>query len=94
MTEENNCIHDRMSLGMNRRAAQIIVDLGITYQALRDLMFGEFDGARSKMIPELTRSEAYSHLRACVDRKDGFVHPKSADAITAILILMEFGSDL
>jgi hypothetical protein len=78
---------------MNRRDATTIIEQGYAFRELRDLMFGEFDGTPSKAIPEWTKQEVFSLCRGCIDGKEGLIHPKSHDALVAILALMEFGPE-
>lgn len=78
---------------MNQRDAKLVIDQGITYAELREILFSEFDGAPSKTIRDFTKHEAQLLLRGCIGQRNGIVNKRTHSALVAQLILREF-SDL
>lgn len=79
---------------MNRQDANSLINSGqFTFEMLRDLMRGEFDGKPSKTIRDCTKEEAFAHYWTSIEREAGPVIPGSGYAVTGSLILREFGLD-
>jgi outer membrane lipopolysaccharide assembly protein LptE/RlpB len=76
---------------VNQADAQAIIEGGITYQELRELMQQELDGSPSKTIRDFTKRKAQFLLSGCIGNRSGRVNTKTHSAVVAELILREFG---
>ncbi len=78
---------------MNRREARNIIEQGIGWTELREMMLHEYDGKPSLMFREYTRSEAHLYLRSQINDFSGMVDKDSWTSTAAEMILQEFGGD-
>ncbi len=80
---------------MNDRDAQLIVEQGIRYAELREILRGDFDpDAQSKMIPTYTKGQTHFFLSGCIGNRNGRVSTRTHSALVARMILGEFAPDL
>jgi hypothetical protein len=78
---------------MNQQDAKRIIEQGITFGELREMMLHEYDGKPAATIRDWTRSDAHLFLRSLINDMTGTVDPESWQAYAAELILREFGED-
>jgi hypothetical protein len=77
---------------VNRWEAKEVIAQGFTYEALRDLLRPQFDGALSKVIDGFTMQQTHFLVSGCIDKKYGLIHPQSHDALVAEIALREFSN--
>jgi hypothetical protein len=78
---------------MDQRSAKTVIEQGITFGELREMMLHEYDGKPALTVRYSTRSDAHLFLSSLINDMTGTVDPESWQAKAAELIIREFGSD-
>ncbi len=80
---------------MNDRDAVIVVEQGIRYAELREILQGDFDpDAPATTLTESTKGQAHLLYSGCIGNRQGRVNKRTHSALVARYILREFAPDL